>query len=594
MAFTYQPLQNTRRDIRLLEIDFHDAAADRIKCSIIHDTLDDDPQFTALSYVWGDAAQPRSILLEGQEVSVTQNLFRALQRLAKFSKPQVSKLWIDALCINQADDEEKAHQVQLMGRIYSSASQVLIWLGPEDDASVDALHQLSLLGSTFEDLKARPDYGPVVCQAFVKTVLEFSGTSLNFAHIQTLFRRPWWTRVWVIQEALLAKQAYVLIGDHAKDWKEIRGAWSAFEWMILYVNTDPKYRPVYEILNEVYFKIAHFTQGETAEDGTRKLASLFDTVFFSAAGGAIQSTDPRDRIYGLFGLLTERDKAKIPVDYSCHMTLERLLFFTTKALIEDHGPDILCYRRPTLLSVGGPSWTVDWTSKMIATIGGFNHGSNNYDASKGTVWSPKTFDATFEDPAIRLWGVVVGHVKDVGGVLESTVDSPSYIDDCRSWLLELENLVYSNSKDDPERLEIIQNLWRVPIADMGLVERAKPEDGYPQAYEVLTGVTKPPHGDDESGWVTSSSWPYRRVWKVYGHRACIFESANGRAPGLGPSGMCPGDMVVIFSGSHVPFVVRESSQGYSLIGSAYAYGYMDGNAFETITSARGLKEFQLH
>ncbi|CAI0648756.1 unnamed protein product [Colletotrichum noveboracense] len=572
MPYQYRPLQDASRDIRLLEINHGDGSPGHISCSIVHDSLDDDPDFTALSYVWGDATQPRSILLQGQNVDVTQNLYCALERLAKFSKSQVTKIWIDALCINQADDEEKAHQVQLMGRIYSSARQVLIWLGPEDDASVSALHQLSLLGSTLEDLKGRPDYGPSICQGFVKTILECSGTSFNFAHICTLFQRPWWTRVWVIQEALLAKKAYVVIGDHAKDWKEVRSAWSAFEWMILYVDTDPKYQPIYDALRD-----------ET---------SLFNAVFFSATGGAIQSTDSRDRIYGLLGLLTERDRRRIPVDYSMAMTLEKLLFFTTKALVEDHGPDVLSYRRPTSLSPGLPSWTVDWTVKMIATIGGFSTGSMMYDASKGTTWSPTTFDATFESPCISLMGVVVGRVKATGNVLESIANSPSYIKDCKEWLLELEDLVCHNLEDGPRRKVIFQNLWRIPITDMGLVGRAKPGDGYPEAYEVLTGIARPPSGDAQDDWIASASWPYRRVWRVLGHRPFIFRDANG-TPVLGPRDVCPEDLVVIFSGSHVPFVIRESSHGYSLIGPAYAYGYMDGEEFTGIVAAHGLQEFQL-
>ncbi|KAI8161169.1 hypothetical protein K4K49_002036 [Colletotrichum sp. SAR 10_70] len=592
MPYQYRPLQDASRDIRLLEINHGDGSPGHISCSIVHDSLDDDPDFTALSYVWGDAAQRRSILLEGQNVDVTQNLHCSLERLAKFSKSQVNKIWIDALCINQADDEEKAHQVQLMGRIYSSARQVLIWLGPEDDASVSALHQLSLLGSTLEGLKARPDYGPSICQAFVKTILDCSGTSFNFAHIWTLFQRPWWTRVWVIQEALLAKEAYVVIGDHAKDWKEIRSAWSAFECMILYVDTDPKYQPIYDALRDVYFRIAHFSHMNNIQDGSRQETSLFNAVFFSATGGAIQSTDPRDRIYGLLGLLTEKDRRRIPVDYSMAMTLEKLLFFTTKALVEDHGPEVLSYRRPTSLSPGLPSWTVDWTVKMIATIGGFSTGSMMYDASKGTTWSPTTFDATFENPCISLMGVIVGRVKATRNVLESIANSPSYIKDCKEWLLELEDLVCHNLEDGPRRKVIFQNLWRIPITDMGLVGRAKPEDGYPEAYEVLTGIARPPSGDAQDDWIASASWPYRRVWRVLGHRPFIFRDADG-TPGLGPRDVCPEDLVVIFSGSHVPFVIRESSHGYSLIGPAYAYGHMDGEEFTGIVTAHGLQEFQL-
>jgi hypothetical protein len=97
---------------------------DAIECRLRAVSLDDQPSFKAISYVWGDAQHKRGITVDGQSFFVTQNLFRGLQRI----RDPATKLtiWVDALCINQTDSDERREQVQLMRAIYTSANEVLI------------------------------------------------------------------------------------------------------------------------------------------------------------------------------------------------------------------------------------------------------------------------------------------------------------------------------------------------------------------------------------------------------------------------------------------------------------------------------------
>ena len=85
---------------------------------------EEDLQFDALSYAWGKEKCPRKVLLDGHHVSIGLNLERALCELRRSYSGRL--LWIDALCINQEDVKERSQQVQLMGRIFSSAEQVII------------------------------------------------------------------------------------------------------------------------------------------------------------------------------------------------------------------------------------------------------------------------------------------------------------------------------------------------------------------------------------------------------------------------------------------------------------------------------------
>ncbi len=104
--------------------------------------LSHNPSFVALSYVWGSyAVTPHTITYNGCPVSVTENCWEALSHLRK--DPDLKDpgrnddgsiaLWIDAICIDQSDEAEKARQIPLMGDIYSKATSVCIWLGKEDE-----------------------------------------------------------------------------------------------------------------------------------------------------------------------------------------------------------------------------------------------------------------------------------------------------------------------------------------------------------------------------------------------------------------------------------------------------------------------------
>jgi hypothetical protein len=95
--------------------------------------LETKPEYEALSYVWGDTKDSEKIWIcldkqAKQQILIGKNLFASLQALRDKSKPRV--LWVDALCINQDDLDERKEQVALMKYIYGDTSRLLIWLGP--------------------------------------------------------------------------------------------------------------------------------------------------------------------------------------------------------------------------------------------------------------------------------------------------------------------------------------------------------------------------------------------------------------------------------------------------------------------------------
>ncbi|KAH8592659.1 heterokaryon incompatibility, partial [Bisporella sp. PMI_857] len=154
------------------------------------------PPYHALSYTWGSWEDSEDIYLEGCMYKVTKNLAAVLRRLAQdTSGPQ--NFWIDAICINQDDPYERNHQVKKMRAIYEQADCVKIWLGEEEqrsDLAFTLAHQLVDYNARGED---------------TSLLINDPRIARHFRAFQLLLWRPYWRRVWVIQEVYSAKQAEV-------------------------------------------------------------------------------------------------------------------------------------------------------------------------------------------------------------------------------------------------------------------------------------------------------------------------------------------------------------------------------------------------
>ncbi|KAF2750086.1 HET-domain-containing protein, partial [Sporormia fimetaria CBS 119925] len=131
----YAPLDPSRRQIRLLEI-LPVWKTDRqtpISARLVIVSLDDEPDYSALSYTWGDGTTTNHIIVDGKRIGCTANLHHALNDLRSnpwdVIKKTPKRIWVDAVCINQEDLEEKNHQLPLMETIYTKAKVVYCWLG---------------------------------------------------------------------------------------------------------------------------------------------------------------------------------------------------------------------------------------------------------------------------------------------------------------------------------------------------------------------------------------------------------------------------------------------------------------------------------
>ncbi|KXL51305.1 MAG: hypothetical protein FE78DRAFT_84111 [Acidomyces sp. 'richmondensis'] len=407
---TYTSLDRLRREIRLFQFDTSSNTQESVSGSLKHVSLDDCPKYAALSYVWGDAEATEKIYLNGCEFEVTVNLWTALHLL----KPSDAEspfyntpLWIDAICVNQADIPERNSQVSLMGCIYGAAQLVIAWLGPaegQSDAALATIRSIAPLcakadGDTLvEWLKDYPD------------LLDDEEGSLWHA-CSKIWEREYWRRVWTFQETVLAEKIIILCGSEAALWGNILAidAWAerlqnmpqqpdfiaVAVWRKWMVHKVFDARPVYR--NNLVRRLWHQQNAETEvkASGLSILKLTFD----------LQATDPRDYVYGLLGLMA----TDIIPDYS--KSVETVYIDVGLKYLYNHGlGETLHYSglaRESTLRL--PSFLPDWSNKKARR------------RVLGTIKDVKNHDV----PSFRIENHSVLKMKVSGELLDQLQDSCS-------------------------------------------------------------------------------------------------------------------------------------------------------------------------
>ena len=208
-SLSYTPLVTTAREFRLFILASGDED-ESIDGAILHVSLDDHPSYEALSYTWGNKDSLQPINVDGCTFMVTRNLLAALKRLRL--PDQHRFLWVDAICINQSDIPERNHQVTQMHWMYQLAERVVIWLGEHSEDSRLAIHQLEMISNL----------DPEDCVSLLRRTAEFDQhlpMGPRFGKpIDGFFLRPWWSRVWVMQEVIWASNIIVVCGDQELSW----------------------------------------------------------------------------------------------------------------------------------------------------------------------------------------------------------------------------------------------------------------------------------------------------------------------------------------------------------------------------------------
>ncbi|KAK5659663.1 hypothetical protein OQA88_871 [Cercophora sp. LCS_1] len=291
MTHTYTPLPPNH--IRLLRLHPAPHIASPLECTLFETKLNTTP-YEALSYTWGSPTPTSSISLSSTTIPSTTNLCAALRALRKRNEPRI--LWVDAICINQADLVEQGAQVRMMWEIYKAAECVVVWLG---DAGRDS-------DVAMDNIAARD------CERKLKvreTMREGRRCGCHAGEWEThpdrtgvlgLVGRKWFTRVWVLQEVAAAKKVVVACGDRTVSgnefYQEIMGLSS---WIASLQKVLRKSMPVLELMNQSSgslgvgsLPLLELMERFRSWDATKPVDKLFALLSFSSDASKVPELQP--------------------------------------------------------------------------------------------------------------------------------------------------------------------------------------------------------------------------------------------------------------------------------------------------------------
>jgi hypothetical protein len=366
------------RTIRLLQLEAG-RGDDQIRCRLVVKPLGNHVIYNALSYTWGEQKENRTIFCDEKRLKIGENLYQALWQLRQDGRTEL--LWADAMCINQEDDTEKTAQVQIMREIYEQARLVITWLGTEGDTDGVGF---SFMREIYAHLGG-PSLEAMNYTSFTQ-VDKLDLPKINDPKWKALCRvlfKPYFFRVWIIQELLAAKQCIIQCGTHIMDRSIIFAIASAVEKYHFISNMITANVPLDEDnasedltideLRDLFSAPSNASPTESLPNTGLSLLPLWILKSRIDAGDPptildllmytrmFKATQPHDKIFALVGLASDIstnfiDYKKSPSDVQ--IELAKMCMHKKQSW----GPMLFSYVGFKHLSNGLPSWVPDWTS----------------------------------------------------------------------------------------------------------------------------------------------------------------------------------------------------------------------------------------
>ncbi|KAF2238378.1 HET-domain-containing protein, partial [Viridothelium virens] len=382
--------------------------------------------FATLSYTWGVTNDTTSITLNGVEWPVTLSLEAALRALRDLGCFQDRfRLWVDAICINQEDQDERRFQVPKMRELYDGSWTTITWLG---GATEDSHKTLQLL-TTLAQYESREE------SSLLKDKLQEEPDYLGrgkWIALQSFLQRRYWSRLWIIQELALAPlNMLMLTGDGMITWQEVQDGLTSihvYHWFVKDACLQSDWIAVLrdqgegdstdsglwdtENLHHIDKDIAHIARKESHGEGFLSFAELLYLA------NAAHASRPLDKVYGLLAIMDPIIAREIIPDY----TIEPSELFTrvAKIFITTGNLETICEGNPWSFS-GTPSCVPDWLQQ-----------SRNRDKHRPPL--PYSADANsppkifFSDNLYHLSvdAIIVDRVEGLGACLSSDADEVQF------------------------------------------------------------------------------------------------------------------------------------------------------------------------
>jgi hypothetical protein len=424
---TYQYCSLAHEDsLRLLKlVPAKFSPTDELYCELVERRLSRQPDYEAISYVWGSPVFSEALFLSSERLKITGNLASALRRFRDPDSPRL--LWADAVCINQNDPIEKSAQVAMMGEIYRSARRVLGWLGTGDvhtPYNFELIHQMAAdQPSPGHEDEWYAELQPASDSKHWDTNLTELAPGIDFDALHALLGNTWFTRRWIVQEVVLSTETLLVCGNHEISFHDFTKAMYVL-WQI-YVKKIPvkgmsltkmKFARTLTSTRDLFYDRKSST--ESLEPATAERKRMLDYV------NSVEShcSDNRDRIYALMSLRGKNDFRVVP-DYT--KTVSEVYTNFARQCVKNGDIRILHSagisrnpsqpsHQPSLPSSASeshhttvPSWVPDWRKDLdYNELGG--RMVNGFTAGHGLALKASTDDGSV---AILISGVILDKIE---------------------------------------------------------------------------------------------------------------------------------------------------------------------------------------
>ncbi|KAK0623976.1 heterokaryon incompatibility protein-domain-containing protein, partial [Immersiella caudata] len=597
--------------------------------------------FSALSYVWGESTPtlPKHpfIVLNGRLRSVTPNLAAALARFAEAGEFDDSgcldgrhKLWVDALCINQDDPVERAAEVRRMRDIYGLAWSVVAWLGEPSFGSARAMQLLRTLGGL-----ARSGRDGTAVEAALRADASFLGCGGAWLALHELMNRPYWSRLWIVQEMIMGASAtWLRCGDEWVDWRTFCDGVAFLEEHLWLVKDDLFFAEkramgdgsarAWQVrgLHLVYLDLSMLGRREEEGGEYPSFGRLLDIA------NSADCKDSTDKAYALVGLMPPQVAKKLEPDYTIPVSDAYAVVARTFIEVYDNleplregnpwGP------------AATPTWAADWSWR----------GRLRWARPEGPLWGPPQFfprrgpkDAANDDP-----------FRASGDVRHDTVFSPDgLLLTCSGFILDritglsargMRYFAWDQNSVVPDvrwesaygdALKTREALCRTLLMDRASTGRAESRHGCIFHLPITWRKADREFGRRGWQWLAGQQGYYFRwegFWAAnknmrfgdyqlkeflkddmptganefdFSEAYSVFDRTTqkrrlmftrGGYMGWAPDNICGahdeqtrvGDLIAIVFGCSTPLVIRQHGSHFQVLGEAYVQGWMDGQA----------------
>ena len=571
-----------------------------------HVSLAQAPEYTALSYVWGDPAKTKPIFIDGKEMQVTENLKNFIVAAVSRESTREQLLWIDAICINQQDIQEKSQQVRRMTEIYNKASRVHVWLHTDGDAEkgIAAIKTIKAWAKWLEDNDLTKNQllhtirDTEETRALLLNEYERQGGIEPWLQAEDFLNHVWWSRMWCVQESTAHRRVLFLYSDSWFDIYDLRRAAAAFRFFY-------ELGKVPNNLGRGFGNVdANALLWRTRHEGGY-YARLLDLL---RSARYYDCSDPKDKIYAVVGFATDVHLDKIPIDYT--MSVTNLYIEMGHYFLEEYKNLDWLESVPSRME-GLPSWVPDWTNSHMPSNILVNVNLLEFAPTEGRLFYRAAGNHTRvcgENGALAAPGFIKGLQLHLRGMFIDKIASLSEVHGgarhkdrgALSSFKLLKNAAAMYEPTGQTREEAFQRTLsgdtvilttsdshgragstaRHPdISKYIPIDFTGSEASYIELVEFEAGVL----ANLQKNQVT----PF-----VQGRR---FVVTNRGYIGLAPPAAEAGDSIIVLFGGELTYCIRPSKEEpdcHMYVGEAYLHGFMDGEACE-LSHTNGIEDIIL-